>query len=185
MRAEVGWRWRCSRTGLPLRRVTTPGPAVGRMGTVAPGPGRVTVVVDLDDDVGFARMCAAGCRRVGRFVVHTSPRLRWLSRLQSEVLYALGKDWDRSAQGTTTALDRLVSAWLRVERARELVVLRAHEVTGPAAGSARAGGHPSVVDHPRSVGRDHPAGSGPSGGGGGVWRRGGPCLGGAPELLWV
>jgi hypothetical protein len=52
--------------------------------------------------------------------------------LQTEVLRALGKHWDRPAQGGTATCAQMARAWLRAERARDLIVLRAHQVTGPA-----------------------------------------------------
>jgi hypothetical protein len=72
------------------------------------------------------------CRRMGRFVVHTSPGQYAAARFQGEVLGALGKHWDRAAQGGNATAGQLVRAWLRAERARDLIVLRAHQVSGPA-----------------------------------------------------
>jgi hypothetical protein len=69
---------------------------------------------------------------MGRFVVHTSPGQHAAVRLQSEVLGALGKYWDRAAQGGNAKTEQLVRAWLRAERARDLIVLRAHQIGGPA-----------------------------------------------------
>ena len=134
VRAEVGWRWRESRTGLPLRMHTcaaTAG-AADRMGRTHPGPGRITMVVDTADDIHCAGARGAACRRFGRFVVHTSPGQQWAWRFQHEVLCALGKDWDRLAQGGDATLELLSRAWLRAERARDLIVLRAQHLAGPA-----------------------------------------------------
>jgi hypothetical protein len=103
------------------------------MGPAAPGPGQITVVVDPDDSVEFARTVGAARRRSGRFVVHTSPKQYVAWRFQTEVLAALGKHWDRAAQGRSGATAaELARAWLRAERARDLVVLRAHQISGPA-----------------------------------------------------
>lgn len=134
-RAATGWRWYTSRTGNWLRPVSTTAAtaaAAASMGRAVPGPGRVMVVVDPADDVGFARSVGTACRRRGRFVVHTSPRQHAASRVQQEVLGALGKHWDRAAQGGDARTGDLAVAWLRAERARELVVLRAHHLVGPA-----------------------------------------------------
>jgi hypothetical protein len=51
-------------------------------------------------------------------------------RFQTEVLAALGKHWDRPAQGGDATVSQLPQAWLRAERVRDLIVLRAH--TSPA-----------------------------------------------------
>jgi len=102
------------------------------LGPAAVGVGQVTVVVDPDDSVELARAVGAACRRAGRFVVHTSPGQQRAWRFQAEVLGALGKHWDRAAQGGDATFVQLAQAWLRAERARELVVLRAHQITGPA-----------------------------------------------------
>jgi hypothetical protein len=45
---------------------------------------------------------------------------------------ALGKHWNRTAEGGDATGAQLVSAWLRAEGARELTVLRAHQVHGAA-----------------------------------------------------
>ena len=45
---------------------------------------------------------------------------------------ALGKHWDRAAERGDATGAQLVSAWLRAEGARELTVLRAHQVHGAA-----------------------------------------------------
>lgn len=102
------------------------------MGRAMPGPGQITVIVDPDDNAQFARTVGRACRRSGRFVVHTSPRQRRAWRLQTEILSALGKHWDRPAQGGDATVAQLARAWLRAERARDLVVLRAHHIVGPA-----------------------------------------------------
>jgi hypothetical protein len=44
------------------------------MGSAAPGPGQVTIVVHPEDGVEFAR---TACRRSGRFVVHTFSDAVW------------------------------------------------------------------------------------------------------------
>jgi hypothetical protein len=103
-----------------------------RLAPAASGPGQITVVVDPDDNAEIARVVGRACRRVGRFVVHTSPGQYAAARFQSEVLGALGKHWDRAAQGGNATTGQLVRAWLRAERARDLIVLRAHQVSGPA-----------------------------------------------------
>jgi hypothetical protein len=90
------------------------------------------MVVDPDDRVEVARAVGWACRRAGRFVVHTSPGQRRAWRFQDEVLGALGKHWDRAAQGGDATCAQLTQAWLRAELARELIVLRAHQITGPA-----------------------------------------------------
>lgn len=133
VRAGVGWRWRDSRTGLPLRINTYAATAAAaeRMGR-AGGPGRITVVVDPADDIRCVGARRAACRGRGRFVVHTSPGQRWAWRFQHELLCALGKDWDRLAQGGDATLELLARAWLRAERARDLIVLRAQHPAGPA-----------------------------------------------------
>jgi hypothetical protein len=103
--------------------------------TLAPaasGPGQITVVVDPDDSAEITRALGRTCRRMGRFVVHTSPGQYAAARFQSEVLGALGKHSDRAAQGGNATAGQLVRAWLRAERARDLIVLRAHQVSGPA-----------------------------------------------------
>jgi len=133
-RATTGWQWHTSRTGSWIRSSTAAATAAAAaaLGPAAPGPGRITVVVDPDDSVEVA--CAVGwaCRRAGRFVVHTSPGQCRAWRFQDEVLGALGKHWDRAAQGGDATCAQLAQAWLRAERARELIVLRAHQITGPA-----------------------------------------------------
>jgi hypothetical protein len=134
-RASTGWQWHTSRTGAALARLSTAAhttQAAETMGRTAPGPGQITVVIDPDDDAEFARGFGEACRRAGRFVVHTSPRQRWAWRMQTEVLTALGKHWDRPAQGGDATVAQLAQAWLRAERARDLVVLRAHHLAGPA-----------------------------------------------------
>jgi hypothetical protein len=106
--------------------------AAERIGRVMPGRGRVTVVVDPADDAEFAASVGAACRRSGRFVVHTSPGQNGAVRMQREVLHALGKHWDYAAQGGDALVAQLVQVWLRAEQARDLVVLRAHHITGAA-----------------------------------------------------
>lgn len=96
------------------------------------GPGQITVVVDPDDSAEVARVVGRACRRRGRFVVHTGPGQYAAARFQGEVLGALGKHWDRAAQGGNATAGQLVRAWLRAERARDLIVLRAHQISGPA-----------------------------------------------------
>lgn len=133
--AEAGWRWHTSRTGSWLRPFTTAADtaaAAAAMGRAASGPGQIRVVVDPDDSAEFARVVGAACRRVGRFVVHTSPKQYRAWRLQAEVLGALGKHWDRAAQGGDATVAQMARAWLRAERARDLIVLRAHHIAGPA-----------------------------------------------------
>jgi hypothetical protein len=103
-----------------------------RLAPAASGPGQITVVVDPDDNAEVARVVGRACRRRGRFVVHTSPGQYAAARFQSEVLGALGKHWGRAAQGGNATTGQLVRAWLRAERARDLIVLRAHQVSGPA-----------------------------------------------------
>lgn len=130
-----GWQWHLSRTGDTLAALSTAARtarAAAAMGRTAPGPGQITVVIDPNDDARFARAVGAACRRAGRFVVHTSPKQRRAWRFQTEVLGALGKHWDRPAQGGDATVAQLARAWLRAERARELVVLRAHHLAGPA-----------------------------------------------------
>jgi hypothetical protein len=102
------------------------------MGRIAPGPGEVRVVLDLDDDAEFARAWGRACRRTGRFVVHTSPKQCRTWRFQTEVLAALGKHWDRAVQGEGARVAQMTRAWLRAERVRDLIVLRAHQLAGPA-----------------------------------------------------
>lgn len=133
-RPETGWQWYTSRTGSWIRPCTAgaTAEAVAALGPAAPGPGQLTIVVDPDDSAEVARAVGWACRRTGRFVVHTSPGQRWAWRLQTEVLAALGKHWDRSAQGGTATVAQMAQAWLRAERAQDLIVLRAHQVTGPA-----------------------------------------------------
>ena len=48
-----------------------------------------------------------------------------------EITSALGKHWDRPVQGGDATVAQLVQAWLRAERVRDLVVLRAHHLVGP------------------------------------------------------
>lgn len=133
-RATTGWQWHTSRTGSWIRPCTAgaTAAAAAALGPAAPGTGEIRVVVDPDDSVEVARAVGWACRRAGRFVVHTSPGQRWAWRLQTEVLGALGKHWDRPAQGGTATCAQMAQAWLRAERARDLIVLRAHQVTGPA-----------------------------------------------------
>jgi hypothetical protein len=102
------------------------------LGPCAAGPGRVVQVVDLDDSGEVARSAGAACWRTGRFVVHASPCQGGVARLQAEVLMALGKHWNRASEHGDATGAQLVSAWLRAEGARELTVLRAHQVRGPA-----------------------------------------------------
>jgi hypothetical protein len=47
------------------------------MGPAAPGPGQITVVVDPDDSVEFARTVGAACRRSGRFAVQIPASSGW------------------------------------------------------------------------------------------------------------
>jgi hypothetical protein len=133
-RSGTGWQWRTSRTGAALARVSTAAHTTRAAETMGPvsGPGQITVVIDPADGAEFARGFAPACRRAGRFVVHTSPRQRWAWRMQTEVLTALGKHWDRPVQGGDATVAQLAQAWLRAERARDLVVLRAHHRAGPA-----------------------------------------------------
>jgi hypothetical protein len=100
------------------------------LGPCVAGPGRVLLVVDPYDSVEAARSAGAACRRAGRFVVHASPGQGGVARLQAEVLMALGKHWDRASERGDATGAQLVSAWLRAEGARELTVLRAHQVHG-------------------------------------------------------
>jgi hypothetical protein len=135
VRAETGWQWHASRTGSwirPWSAAAVTAAAATALGPAAPGPGLINVVVDPDDSVELFRTVSAACRRTGRFVVHTSPGQHRAWRFQAEVLGALGKHWDRAAQGGDARFAQLSQAWLRAERARELIVLRAHQVTGPA-----------------------------------------------------
>ena len=53
-------------------------------------------------------------------------------RFQDEALGALGKHWYWAAEGGDATCAQLARAWLRAERARDLIVLRAHQITGPA-----------------------------------------------------
>jgi hypothetical protein len=69
---------------------------------------------------------------VGPVRVHTSPTQHQAWRFQTEVLAALGKHWDRPAQGGDARVAQVVQAWLCAGRVRDLVVLRAHYVAGPA-----------------------------------------------------
>ncbi len=55
-----------------------------------------------------------------------------MARLLAEVLMALGKHWDRASERGDATGAQLVSAWLRAEQAKELTVLRAHQVRGAA-----------------------------------------------------
>jgi hypothetical protein len=80
----------------------------------------------------IARVAGRACRRTGRFMVHTSPGQHASARFQAEVLGALGKHWDRAAQGGNATTGQLAWVWLRAERARDLIVLRAHQISGPA-----------------------------------------------------
>jgi hypothetical protein len=124
-----------SRTGSWLRPFNTAGITDAVSVALAPaasGPGQITVAVDPDDSAEVARVVGRACRRRGRFVVHTSPGQYAAARFQGEVLGALGKHWDRAAQGGNATAGQLVRAWLRAERARDLIVLRAHQVSGPA-----------------------------------------------------
>jgi hypothetical protein len=135
VRPRARMQWHLSRTGDSLAALSTAARtawAASVMGRTAPDPGQITVVIDPDDDARFARIVGAACRRAGRFVVHTSPTQRRAWRLQTEVLGALGKHWDRPAQDGDATCAQLARAWLRAERARELIVLRAHHITGPA-----------------------------------------------------
>ncbi len=81
------------------------------MGRAAPGPGQVTVVLDPLDDAEFARAWGRACLRTGRFVVHTSPKQYRAWRFQTEVLAALGKHWDRPAQGEGATVAQVTRAW--------------------------------------------------------------------------
>jgi hypothetical protein len=133
-RPATGWQWHTSRTGSWIRPCTAGATAAAAvaLGPAAPGPGQLTIVVDPEDSAEVTRAVGWACRRAGRFVVHASPGQRWAWRLQTEVLRALGKHWDRPAQGGTATCAQMARAWLRAERARDLIVLRAHQVTGPA-----------------------------------------------------
>ena len=102
------------------------------LGPCVAGPGRVLLVVDPCDSAEAARSAGAACRRAGRFVVHASPSQGGVARLQAEVLMALGKHWDRASERGDATGAQLVSAWLRAEGAKELTVLRAHQVHGAA-----------------------------------------------------
>lgn len=102
------------------------------IGRCAAGPGLVALVVDPYDSAEVACGAGAACRRAGRFVVHASPSQGGVARLQVEVLMALGKHWNRAAERGDATGAQLVSAWLRAEGARELTVLRAHQVHGAA-----------------------------------------------------
>ncbi|MDQ2710498.1 MAG: hypothetical protein M3Z25_24040 [Actinomycetota bacterium] len=106
--------------------------AIAEMGRAVPGPGQITVVADPHDNAEYARTAGRACRRTGRFVVHTSPKQHRAWRFQSEVLAGLGKHWDRPAQGGDATVAQMAQACLRAERARELVVLRAHHLAGTA-----------------------------------------------------
>jgi hypothetical protein len=99
------------------------------------GAGRpaVTVVVDPAETITFARAAARlACRRAGRIVVHTSPYQGAPWALGIDLLCALGKHWDRTGQGCDIHINVLVDVWLRAERVRDLIVLRAHQLTGKA-----------------------------------------------------
>ena len=135
-KATTGWQWHTSRTGSWIRPSTAAviPAAAAVLGPAAPGPGRITIVVDPDDSAEVARAVGWACRRAGRFVVHSSPGQRRAWRFQDEVLGALGKHWDRAAQGGDATCAELAQVWLRAERARDLIVLRAHQITGPALG---------------------------------------------------
>jgi hypothetical protein len=102
------------------------------LGPCVAGPGRVALVIDPDDSAEVSRVAGAACRRAGRFVVHASPGQGGAARLQAEVLMALGKHWDRASERGDATGAQLVSAWLRAEQAKELTVLRAHQVRGAA-----------------------------------------------------
>ena len=117
--------WPCSTASATATVARALGPCVG-------GPGRVALVVDPDDSAEVSRSAGAACRAAGRFVVHASPGQGGVPRLQAEVLMALGKHWDRASERGDATGAQLVSAWLRVEGARELTVLRAHQVHGAA-----------------------------------------------------
>lgn len=106
--------------------------AARTLGRCVDGPGRVVVVVDPGDRADVARSVGVACRATGRFVVHASPRQGGVARLQVEVLMALGKHWNRTGERGDAAGAQLVSAWLRAEGARELTVLRAHQIRGAA-----------------------------------------------------
>ena len=129
---ELACAWPPSRTTgrsvRPCRTAAVTATAARLLGRCVPGPGRVVLVVDPDDSATLARSARLACRRAGRFVVHVSPRQTSVARLQVEVLMALGKHWNRAAEGGDATGAQLVSAWLRTERARELTVLRAHQV---------------------------------------------------------
>jgi hypothetical protein len=45
---------------------------------------------------------------------------------------AVVQHWDRAAQGGDATVAQLAQVWLRAERAWDLVVLHAHQITGPA-----------------------------------------------------
>lgn len=135
MERPYGLQWYTSKTGSWLRPKSTAYLTQTVASTLAPtvsGLGLITIVVDRDDSVEVAGRLGRACRRSGRFVVHTSPRLQAVARLQCELLRAVGKHWDRTAQGGDAPLGQLTRAWLHAERARDLIVLRAHQVSGPA-----------------------------------------------------
>jgi hypothetical protein len=93
----------------------------------------VAVVVDPQETTTFARAAAGlACRRAGRVVVHTGPRQGAAWTLGIDLLCALGKHWDRSGQGCDIHIGLLVQVWLRAEQVGDLVVLRAHQLTGNA-----------------------------------------------------
>jgi hypothetical protein len=131
---EAGWRWHTSRTGGWLQRFETVAihnDALAKLRPARSGPGQIIVVVDPHDSAEIAQDLGRACRRMGRFVVHTSPGQHRVRRLQVEVLRALGKHWDRAAQGGTARIDQQVRSWLLAEQARELIVLRAHQISVP------------------------------------------------------
>jgi hypothetical protein len=128
--------WPLSRTtGRSVRPCSTAfatATAATVLGRCVAGPGRVARVVDPDDSAEVARGTGTACRYAGLFVVHPGPRQGGAARLQVEVLMALGKHWDRAAERGDATGAQLVAAWLRAEAARELTVLRAHQVHGAA-----------------------------------------------------
>lgn len=104
-------------------------PTLGRTGCRERG---ITVVVDPHDGTAIRDMPGLACRRGGRVVLHTSPGQRRAWRLRTELLTALGKHHEQRLQQGMASTAALVNTWLRIERIRELIVLRAHQITGSA-----------------------------------------------------
>lgn len=92
----------------------------------------ITVVVDPGDGTTIRDMPGLACRRGGRVVLHTSPGQRRAWRLRTELLAALGKHHDQRLQQGMASTAALVGTWLRIERVRDLIVLRAHQIAGSA-----------------------------------------------------